>query len=64
MYSYPQVFFPPEPAFVASPDPPVFVFGPLLREQLPPHSTQQPQPRDYSDAESDAPTEVSTNFTT
>ncbi|KAK0215139.1 hypothetical protein IW262DRAFT_1465958 [Armillaria fumosa] len=57
MRSYPQVFFPPEPSAVASPDPPVFVLGPLLREKFPPPSTQKSQPKDYSDAESDTPTE-------
>ncbi|PBK87144.1 hypothetical protein ARMGADRAFT_1168738 [Armillaria gallica] len=61
MYNYPQVFFPPEPASVASSDPPIFVLDPLLREQLPPPSTQQPQLRNYSDVESDAPTEIATD---
>ncbi|PBK64344.1 hypothetical protein ARMSODRAFT_962169 [Armillaria solidipes] len=61
MYNYPQVFFPPEPASVASLDTPIFVLGPLLREQHPPPSTQLPEPKDYSDAESDAPTEVATD---
>ncbi|KAK0188307.1 hypothetical protein F5146DRAFT_1139824 [Armillaria mellea] len=58
MTSHPRVFFPPGPAPAASPDPPIFVLGDLLRKQFPPPSTQQL--KDYSDAESDAATEIAT----
>lgn len=61
MRSVPQVFFPPEPAAVASPDPSTFVLGPLLREQRPPPSSQQPESKNYSDAESNTPTEIATD---
>ncbi|KAK0452827.1 uncharacterized protein EV420DRAFT_1749864 [Desarmillaria tabescens] len=55
----PRVFFPPEPAVEASPDPSLFVLGPLLREKR--QSPSALQPKDDSDAESEVSTEVATD---